>query len=168
MARSPLCIAATLFVLMAVAQPASAQPRIGDLAPVALGKTLDGTSVMVSDNQGKVMAVTFWASWCAPCKAELPVLEGLQRVAGSDRIRVVAVNMEDAVMFRRVARSLSQLQLTLTHDSNSEISAAYGVRGIPHMVIIGRDGRILKVHRGYNETHLDQIVADVNAALATK
>jgi hypothetical protein len=36
------------------------------------------------------------------------------------------------------------------------------------MVIIGRDGRILKVHRGYNETHLDQIVADVNAALATK
>jgi len=58
--------------------------------------------------------------------------------------------------------------MTLAYDDDGKVSKAYGVKGIPHLVLIGRDGKILKVRRGYDESKLDQVVADINAALATK
>ena len=114
---------------------------------------------------GKVLVVTFWASWCGPCKAELPVLEGLQ-IAAKGNVKVVAVNIEPRETFRAVSRALSSLNLALTNDPNKWYSTAYGVNGIPHMVIIGKDGKILHVHRGYSEGALDGFVAEINAALA--
>jgi len=162
--------ALVLLVLLVVfaSRGYAAEVKVGDLAPVSLGKTLDDTSIKVGDSSGKVTVVTFWASWCAPCRAELPILAAIQKAAGSDQIRVVAVNIEGAWEFRRVAHRLSGLQLTLTNDADGRVSAAYGRGAIPHFVLIGRDGRILTVHRGYDEKHLDQIVADVNGALATR
>lgn len=159
-----------LLVIVAMAAPGAyaQQPKVGDLAPPPLGKTVDDTPVSVGDSSGKVTVVTFWASWCAPCMAEMPRLEAIQRVAGPNQIRVVAINIEKAREFNRLAHRLSQLQLTLTNDADGTVSAAYGRSAIPHLVLIGRDGRILNVHRGYNEKHLDQIIADVNAALATR
>jgi thiol-disulfide isomerase/thioredoxin len=157
-------------VLMVVftARGYAAEVKVGELAPASLGKTPDDMSIMVGDSSGKVTVVTFWASWCAPCRAELPILAAIQKVAGSDQIRVVAVNIEGAWEFRHVAHRLSGLQLTLTNDADGRVSAAYGRSAIPHFVLIGRDGRILKVHRGYDEKQLDLIVADVNGALAAR
>lgn len=160
-----------LLVIVAIGAASShaQQPRVGDLAPPSLGKTIDDTPVSVRDSSGKVTVVTFWASWCAPCLAELPRLDGIQKVVGPDQIRVVAVNIEKTRVFSRLAPRLSELlQLTLTNDADGRVSAAYGRSAIPHLVLIGRDGRILNVHRGYDEKHLDQIIADVNAALATR
>ena len=114
---------------------------------------------------GKVLVVTFWASWCSPCKAELPVLEGLQ-IAAKGNVKVVAVNIEPRETFRTVYRALSSLNLTLTNDPNQWYATAYGVNGNPHMVIIGKDGKILHVHRGYHEKQRDGFVAEIHAALA--
>ncbi len=138
----------------------------GDKPPASLGQTRDGESIETTQYAGKVLVVTFWASWCGPCKKELPVLEGIQRIGGKDRIQVVAVNIEDSDQFRKVAKALASLTLTLTHDYRKKSSEAYGVHGIPHMVIIGRDGKIVNVHRGYSEDALDSIVAEINTALA--
>ncbi|MEO8384088.1 MAG: TlpA disulfide reductase family protein, partial [Betaproteobacteria bacterium] len=114
---------------------------------------------------GKVLVVTFWASWCGPCRAELPILENLQRAAKGS-VQVVAVNIEERDTFRAVARALAPLTLTITNDPRQQHHDAYGVKGIPHMVIIGKDGKILHVHRGYSESALDGFVAEINAALA--
>jgi thiol-disulfide isomerase/thioredoxin len=170
MVPTALRFALALLLLVAIVAPRAhaQQPKVGDLAPAFLGKTLDDTPVMVGDSRGKVMVVTFWASWCAPCRAEVPILEAIQKVAGPAQIRVVTVNIEGIWEFRHLARRLSQLQLTLTSDADGAVSAAYGRKSVPHLVLIGRDGRILKVHHGYDEKHLDQIIADVNAALATR
>lgn len=95
------------------------------------------------------------------------MLEGIQRTVGKEQLQVVGVNVEEREKFKRVARAIgSTLTLTLTHDSGKQASDAYGVHGIPHFVLIGRDGKILKVHRGYSEESLDGIIAEVNAALA--
>lgn len=94
------------------------------------------------------------------------MLEGIQRVAGKDRVRVVAVNIEDRDRFRQVAKALAKLSVTFTHDDRKRASDAYGVHGIPHLVLIGRDGRVLQVHRGYSEEGIDAIIDEVNAALA--
>ena len=142
-----------------------AQVAVGDIAPEALGTTLNGQEVLTSQHAGKVVILSFWASWCAPCRLELPQLEGIQRVAGPEQLRVVAINTEKRAEFRHAAQVLAELQLVVTHDSTGSISKAYGVRSIPHLVIIGRDGRVQRVFNGYSEKQVDAIIAQVNAAL---
>ena len=164
----PTLALGTLAILASLATGAGQEkpsPAPGDVAPPRLGITRDGDDVE-TQFAGKVLIVTFWASWCGPCLQELPKLEGIQRVAGKERVQVVAVNIEDRDQFRRIHRKLSSFALLLSHDFNKASREAYGVDGIPHMLIIGRDGRILKVHRGTAEGSLDQIIAEINAALA--
>ena len=67
----------------------------GDVPPPFLGTNLDGDEITTSNFAGKILIVTFWASWCGPCQKELPMLEGIQRVAGKDKVQVVAINIED-------------------------------------------------------------------------
>jgi thiol-disulfide isomerase/thioredoxin len=164
--KSRFAIAAfTVGILAAGAALAGERPGPGDVPPKWLGLDRDGAAVEISPQAGKVQIVTFWASWCGPCKKELPMLEGIQRVA-KDRVRVVAVNIEDRNQFRRLAKGLESLTLTITNDPGKAAYADYGVDGIPHMVIVGRDGRIVAVHRGYSEDGIDEILAQLNAELA--
>jgi thiol-disulfide isomerase/thioredoxin len=131
-----------LFVIMAVAAPGTSAEalQVGDPAPPSLGKTVEDRPVNLTESLGKVTVVTFWASWCAPCRAELPMLSKLQQVAGPDQMRVVAVNIEKAWEFRRLVPRLPALELTLTNDTEGRVAAAYGVRAIPHLVFIGETG----------------------------
>ena len=86
---------------------------------------------------------------------------------GKDHLQVVAVNIEEKSRFRQIARALASLNIKIAHDATGA-SRAFGVDGIPHCALIGRDGKIIKVHRGYAETELDTIIAELNAALAAK
>jgi thiol-disulfide isomerase/thioredoxin len=139
----------------------------GDVPPRILGRDIENDYVETGQYSGKVMMVTFWATWCGPCMKELPMLEAIQKVAGKDKLQVVAVNIEDRPRFRQVAKALSSLNIRVAHDSTGA-SRAFGVEGIPHCAIIGRDGKIIRVHRGYSESDLDSILAEINAALAAK
>ncbi len=158
-----LLLSALLAMTSFAREPAKLAP--GDTPPQLLGTTIDGDEIDAGEFAGKVLVVTFWASWCGPCKKELPILEGIQRV-GKDSVKVVAVNIEDREQFRKVAKALSTLTLQITHDYRKQSSGAYGVRGIPHLVLIGRDGKVISVHRGYSEESVNSIIAEINAALA--
>jgi len=139
------------------------------MAPDGLGRVLSGDAVRVSDFKGKVVVVSFWATWCPYCLKELPILANIQRVAGSEKLAVVAVNTEDRQVFRNVVRALEKepgLGLRLTYDPDKASQKAYGVSGLPHMLIIDREGRIVRLYVGYGESQLDSIAADLNKALA--
>jgi thiol-disulfide isomerase/thioredoxin len=155
-----------LSIALALAFPTLAAPAKGDPAPQVIGTDVEGQPLESGQFRGKVLVVTFWATWCGPCMHELPMLESMQRVAGKERLQVVAVNIEDKQVFRKVAGKLASFSITIAHDDRKRGSEAYGVKGIPHMVIIGRDGKILKVNRGYSEESLDGIITEINAALA--
>ena len=96
------------------------------------------------------------------------MLEAIQRSAGKTQLQVVAVNIEDRQQFRKLSRALSDFTMTVAHDALGESSKAYGRTGIPHLIIVGRDGRVQTVKIGYNEQGLDAIIAEVNAALVAK
>ena len=162
-------LAAVLGILLSLHLPAGfAGEKVaqGDVPPPFLGTNLDGDEIKTSDFAGKVLVVTFWASWCGPCQKELPMLEGIQRVAGKEKVQVVAINIENRDTYRVLARRLKALSVSINHDTGERASEAYGVHGIPHLVLIGRDGKVMAVHRGYSEQAIDSIIAEINRALA--
>ena len=158
----------TLSLLMLASACAAAAPQAGEMAPDIVGYDAEGRPASLSDYRGRVVVVSFWASWCGPCLKELPILEGIQNSAGKRQIQVIAVNIESRDTFRQLVKKLADFQVMVTHDAAKASSKAYGVDGIPHMIIIDRTGHIVRINQGYNEAALDGIVADINRALLAK
>jgi thiol-disulfide isomerase/thioredoxin len=142
-------------------------PAAGDAAPDDLGMTLRGTPVHLKDYAGKAVVISFWASWCPYCLKELPILYNIQKAA-KGRLQVVAINTEEEEIFEKLSRAMRTLEIGMSYDPDETASAAYGVKGIPHLVVIGRDGRIVEVFRGYGESSLTPIVAAINKAIGAE
>jgi thiol-disulfide isomerase/thioredoxin len=143
---------------------ASAGPKAGDIAPAHVGSTLEGKPVLVTDYPGKAIIVSYWATWCSFCLKELDTLNNIQKAA-SDRVQVLTVNVESLNVFKKVSKALSPFQILVLYDPGRKGQKAYGVNGIPHMIIIGKDGRIDTIRIGYSEKDLDGIVASINRAI---
>jgi thiol-disulfide isomerase/thioredoxin len=164
LSRLRCALAVSLLVLAPLARAAIGP---GDLPPDFLGHDRDGHDVRVSAMHGKVVLVTFWASWCGYCLKELPILAGIQKLAGPAQLQVVAISHDEELeTFMKLRRRMKNLSLILTFDGDKTISKAYGVNGIPHMVMIGRDGHVAYVHSGYDESMLGTITDEVNTLLA--
>lgn len=119
-------------LFMGIATTAAAGPDIGEQAPDVLGVAVDGSPVSLAEYAGKPIVVTFWATWCPYCRKELPILEGIQRSAGTGSLQVIAVNTETGEVFRKAARALGNaVTLKLLHDAGRKASDAYGVHGTP-------------------------------------
>lgn len=154
-------------LLIGAAAAAKAEVVVGEPPPDLLGKDRDGTQVRFSDHRGKVVVISFWASWCTYCLKELPALEGIQNAAGSGQLQVVAVNFkEEPALYRRLLHKLKDAQMTFTHDRTGAIGDGYGLRGLPFLVIVGRDGRVAYTHAGYGEQTLDRIIEEINDLLS--
>jgi thiol-disulfide isomerase/thioredoxin len=132
-----------------------------------LGRLHGGDSqVNLADYRGKVVIVTFWASWCGPCRRELPALARFQQVIGSDALEVIAVNFkEPRPDFLAVVRANRKLQLNYVHDGKGAASDEYGVTSLPNMFVIDRDGTVAYVHRGYSEEMLEGFIAEILSLL---
>lgn len=146
---------------------AEAKLGFGDVPPDSLGVDKDKHEVKVSDYRGKVMVVTFWATWCGYCLKELPILENMQRTLGPELIAVVAINTDkDSDKYRAMRRKMKDFELTMTVDSFEKgVAEEYGVSGLPHMLIIDKQGKISSVHVGYSEEMLPRIVDEINELL---
>jgi thiol-disulfide isomerase/thioredoxin len=112
----------------------------GTTPPPFEGRTLDGPLSM-TDVRGKVVLVNFWATWCAECRPEMPVLERLHRELGPRGFVVVGVNArEPAAVVQRHVAALG-LTFPVVLDPAGTINSRYGVVGLPATFIVGRDGR---------------------------
>ena len=135
----------------------SSDEQAGDVACVADAKpaadftlpTLDGKSFTLSSVKGKVVLLNFWATWCGPCKAEIPAFVELQQQYGKDLV-VVGLSVDDpadkAKAFATTYKINYTVVLGLGHD---DIQDAYGpIYGIPASFLISRDGKVCKRHLG--------------------
>lgn len=103
---------------------------------------LDGRSHRLADYRGRVVLVNFWATWCAPCRAEMPSIERLRHALDKDPFAVLAVNVgEDAATVRAFADRVS-MNFPLLLDPDTQATRAWRARALPMTFIVGPEGRI--------------------------
>jgi peroxiredoxin len=143
-------------------------PAVGTVAPdFKVHNLVTGEDVTLSSQHGKVVILTFWASWCGPCKRELPILESAQRQISKDRLVVFAVSHKDSeAALAAIKKLAANWQINIMKDRNDHVASLYSVSKIPHLFMIGRDGKVVANHLGYGDRTLGELVADINRALA--
>lgn len=117
-------------------------------APALEARDLRGEVWRLTDLRGKAVLLNFWASWCEPCRAEMPSLQALAERQGPQKLVVLAVNFKESATAATQFAQRSGLTLPVLLDPQGAIARQWGVRIFPSTVLIGSDGRVRAVVRG--------------------
>lgn len=127
-------------------------PSAGAPAPGWKLTGLDGKTVKLSDFRGKVVILNFWATWCMPCRVEIPHFVELQKQYGDRGLAIIGVSLDEQgpEVVKKFVKQIGMNYLVVT--GNEKIVAAYGgIEGIPTTFVIDRKGRIVRGYIGYND-----------------
>jgi thiol-disulfide isomerase/thioredoxin len=123
-------------------------PRIGEPAPDFALETLDGSTLALADLRGRPVIINLWASWCPPCRGELPDLETLAREYGDRGLVVLGVNLqEDRASVQRYADALG-LTFTIALDRQGAVANRYNLNALPTSYFVDRAGTVRDVNIG--------------------
>jgi len=128
---------------------ADGPPLIGKPAPDFALRDRDGHLVTLSELRGKVVWVNFWATWCAPCKKELPAIQRLYDEKRADGLEVLEVNYQEGVADATAFFDARSLTLPLLFDHGGSVYDEYRLQGLPDSFFIDRDGNLAAVQFGY-------------------
>lgn len=123
---------------------------VGAPAPAYTAQRADGTPVSIADHAGEVVLVNIWATWCKPCRQEIPALETLHRRHAAQGLRIAGVSIdvdEDRAKIAEFAASLGATY-TLWYDPDDRVSTTFLAIGVPASYLIGRDGTLRWRHVG--------------------
>jgi peroxiredoxin len=128
----------------------SSTVSIGQPAPAYSAQQMDGSPVSLADHQGEVVLLNVWATWCKPCRQEIPALDSLQREFAAKQFRVVGVSIDvisDTVAIASFARDLGA-SYTLWLDPDDKVSTTFRAIGVPSSYLIDRAGVLRWRHMG--------------------
>lgn len=162
-------IAALLLAPLHVFAGGKAGYQVGDVPQSELVADQRGAEVRLADLRGRVVLLSFWATWCPPCLKELPVLEKMQRAVPESELKVIAISIDrNRRDFSQAMARADELQMAVLHDRRGRLSKMFGVTAVPHLFLIDHEGRIAQMHRGYTEDKLDQYIDEVNGLLEAR
>ena len=142
----------------------------GDAPDFAL-RDLSGRTVRLSDHRGKVVLVNFWATWCVPCRVELPHLERLYQQYGPQGLVVLGVSIDGPESAAEVDPQARRYGLTfpVLMDQDTRVVALYNPKKTaPFTVIIGRDGAVARRREGYHAGDEHKVEADIKTLLSAQ
>ena len=139
----------TLLLLASSAAMAAVTPQA--LAPDFTLRNAEGRNLRLHEQRGQVVLVNFWASWCGPCKQEMPHLNRLYGKYRSSGFTLLAVNIDDDPRHGAATAVRWGLQFPVLLDDQKAVARLYDLRSMPATVLIDRDGRVRYLHRGYRE-----------------
>lgn len=124
---------------------------IPEYAPDFALRDLEGNMRAFSEWEGRILIVNFWATWCAPCRREIPVLVALQAAHPEDQLTVLGIAIDEDDAVREYAGQIGMTYTTLVGQLDAiQVSGRYGnhIGAMPYTVIVGPDRRIHWVHAG--------------------
>ena len=125
-------------------------PEVGRPAPAYHAVSMDGDSVSLSAQLGRVVLLNVWATWCRPCREELPVLQGLHEAHAGDGLVLIGVSVDAAGDERKIREFLREFGITydIWRDPGERVASTFFTIGVPATYLIGRDGTLLWKHLG--------------------
>ncbi len=178
-ARKQWYVVGGVVVVLAVALFIATRVFGSDLFPVAPGSKApefraatmtsgSKTTKSISDYRGQVVLLNMWATWCGPCKQEMPGIQALHESLGPLGLRVVAVSVDDPGLEDAIRAFVAEHKLTfeILHEGSGKIEHDYQTSGIPETFLIGKDGVIRKRVIGAAQWNSDANVSLVRGLLA--
>ena len=142
---------ALLVVCLTLGAGANAQtlnPWSGGATPPLVLNDLAGKPHRLADYRGRIVLVNFWATWCEPCREEMPAMQRLEKRFAGRPFTILAVNVGEGEARIQEFLERSALQLTVLRDHSSVAMKAWRARGLPASYVVGGDGRVRYSHTG--------------------
>lgn len=137
----------------------------GSAAPEFTLKSLSGKNLRLREYRGQVVMVNFWATWCGPCRQEMPALNRLYEKYRDAGFVLFGVNVDaDSASAGQMARKL-KVTYPILLDEQKKISELYQVTAMPMTILIDRDGKIRYRHKGYLTGYENQYQTEIRELL---
>jgi peroxiredoxin len=164
MKRFGTVILSTLLAMFAAVSLASSSLE-GQAAPDFVLKSASGDNLRLSEHRGEVVMINFWATWCGPCRQEMPLLDDLysryQRVGFS----LLGVNIDDdSGKAMKMVQELG-VSFPVLFDERKEVSRLYAVEAMPVTVLVDRTGTVRHVHHGYKPGYEEKYLTEIRSLL---
>lgn len=158
------------FALAAVVAPSAFAGgkgiKVGETFPDLKGFSLEGK---LPDLKGKVILVDFWASWCGPCKESFPAMEELQKTYGDKGLVVLAINLDDDRAAMDDFLKEHPASFTIVRDAAKKLVGTVNISSMPSSFIVGPDGKIAAIHKGFHGKETSQQYAkEIDDLLSTR
>jgi peroxiredoxin len=137
----------------------------GQVAPDFVLRSATGENLRLSEYRGDVVLINFWATWCGPCRQEMPLLDDLygryQRVG----FNLLGVNIDEDS--RRAMQMVQELGVNfpVLFDENKEVSKLYEVEAMPVTILVDREGIVRHVHHGYKPGYEEKYLTEIRSLL---
>ena len=158
-----------LGLLVACSTPQFGLRKIDEPMPKLAGTTLQGESFDAADYRGKVLVINFWASWCAPCREEAPILEATWERLQNEGVQFVGVDSRDQDAAGRAFVKEFGITYPSVKDPSGKVAFEFGINaGLPGTVVVNREGRMVYRLLGQLEQKdLDQMIAGAGGPAAS-
>ena len=153
--KTPSLAAHPLFArIVACAALAIASGTVPAVAPVSTApdftlRTMGGPNMRLQEQRGQVVMVNFWATWCGPCRQEMPHLNRLYEKYRASGFVLMGVNVDDDARNAADVAAKLGVKFPVLLDTDKKVSKLYELSTMPSTVLIDRDGKVRYVHRGY-------------------
>jgi peroxiredoxin len=159
--RNPI---AAFAAALAIALPVMAGPNAAPAPPFTLSAR-GGKDVSLAQYQGQVVMINFWASWCGPCRQEMPLLESIYKKYNKLGFTMIGVNVEPDSKAADDWLKATPVSFPILYDRDSKVSKLYDVQGMPSTVIIDRTGKLRVLHRGYKPGDENEYLDSIRALI---
>jgi len=137
----------------------------GQAAPDFVLKSSTGENLRLSEHRGDVVMINFWATWCGPCRQEMPLLDDLHSRYERVGFSLLGVNIDDDS--RRAMQMIEELGVSfpVLFDESKEVSKLYDVEAMPVTVLVDRAGTVRHIHHGYKPGYEEKYLTEIRALL---